>query len=136
MDTLFTLHSHMRHLIFLLGAIAFVVSLIAFIRKTDITGITKVAIKTYVWVLTLQVLVGIIQLIVRWDTYGEGLRHRLEHAFIMLIVLGIAHMSGKFMRRPSPIGPRNTMFMMAATIILIVLGIMLLPTGPALLGMG
>ena len=94
------------------------------------------AIKTYVWVLTLQVLVGIIQLIARWDMYGEGLRHRLEHGFIMLIVLGIAHMSGRFMRMPAPIGPRNTMFMMAATIILIVLGIMLLPTGPALLGMG
>lgn len=136
MDTLFTLHSHMRHLIFLLGAFAFIVSLVSFMRKAEFASWMKISIKVYVYVLTLQALVGIVQLIVRWDTFGDGLRHRLEHTALMVVVVGIAHMSGKYLRMPAPVGPRNTMFMMAATIVLVILGIALLPTGRALLGMG
>ncbi len=136
MELITTLHSHMRHLIFLMAILSFLVALITTLRKADFAGWMRVLIKVYVWLITLQFVFGVIQLISRWSDFGDGLRLRLEHAFIMFIVLGILHYGMKFVRMASPKGPRNTTFVMAASIILIVLGISILPNGMKLLGMG
>ena len=136
MDTLLTLHSHMRHLVFLLGGIATILALVTFLRKSSFAPWMKVAIKGYVYLVTVQVAIGLIHLFGRWSTSGVELRHRLEHAFVMLVMLGIAHYGMKFFRTPSPMGPRNMFLVMLTTLILIVLGIMILPTGRVLLGMG
>ena len=136
MELLTTLHSHMRHLIFLLAMLSFLSALITTVRRVDFDGWMKFIIKFYVYVVTLQAVIGIIQLITRWSDFGDGLRHRLEHAFIMIVAVGILHYGMKFVRMAAPKGPRNTTFVMAASIILILLGISILPNGMRLLGIG
>ncbi len=135
MDFLATMHSHMRHLIFTLGVLSFVFSLFTFLRKAQPAKWEKILVKTYVYVLTLQFLLGLIQLLYRWSDYGDMLRVRLEHGFIMLVAVGIGHWGLKFVRKGGAMGTRNTMLVVAATIILIVLGILILPNGRALLAL-
>ena len=134
MDFLLTLHSHLRHLIFLMGGIATILALITFLRKGVFTSWMRMAIKSYVYLLTLQVVIGLIHLFGRWSTSGVELRHRLEHAFLMLVMVGVAHYGLKYLRTPGPLGPRNVFLVMLTTLILIVLGIAILPTGRVLLG--
>lgn len=136
MDFLLTLHSHMRHLIFLMGGIATVLALVTFLRKGAFAPWMRITIKGYVYLLTLQVVIGLIHLFGRWSTSGVELRHRLEHAFLMLVMVGVAHYGMKYFRTPGPLGSRNIFLVMLTTLILIVLGIMILPTGRILLGMG
>ena len=62
MDFLLTLHSHLRHLIFLMGGIATILALITFLRKGVFTSWMRIAIKSYVYLLTLQVVIGLIDL--------------------------------------------------------------------------
>ena len=135
MDFLLTMHSHMRHLVLTLGVLAFLFSLITFLRRKHPARWERVLVKSYVYVITLQMILGLIQLIGRWSDYGEMLRLHLEHGFIMLVAVGLGHYGLKFLRAPAPIGARNTMFVIAATLILIVLGILLQPNGRRLLGL-
>ncbi len=136
MDFLLTLHSHMRHLVFLLGGIAAILALVTFVRNGSFASWMRITIKGYVYLLTVQVVIGLIHLIGRWSTSGVDLRHRLEHAFIMLVMVGVAHYGMKYFRTPGPLGPRNIFLVLLTTLILIVLGISILPTGRVLLGIG
>ena len=135
MDFISTFHSHMRHLILLLGVVSPILAAIFFFTKKEIAGWAKMFIRIYVYVVTVQVLMGIIQLIYYWSEFGDGMRHRLEHAGIMLVTLGVAHWGMKFLKAPAPAGPRNTFIVLVAVIVLIVLGILLLPQGRTLLGL-
>jgi hypothetical protein len=130
------IHSHMRHLVFLLGALAFIIPLIAHLRKTEIPSWGKLLVRVYVITITIQLAIGLYNLYVVWNLPEGALRYRMEHAVIMLAAVGIGHYAGKFLKMPAPVGPRNTMIMMAGTVILIILGILMLPQGARLLGMG
>lgn len=128
-----TLHSHMRHLIFLLGFLSLVVTAVFFFKRVDLPKWTKVLVRGYGLVLTIQFLIGIVNLISQWGVPEGSTRYRMEHAAIMLTAVGIVHFANKYMRLPAPLGPRNTMILMAGTIVLIVLGILMLPQGASLL---
>jgi hypothetical protein len=60
----------------------------------------------------------------------------LEHAAIMLAVVGITHWGMKFAKRTDVLGARNTAFISAGVFIMLILGILLLPQGARLLGFG
>jgi hypothetical protein len=137
MDVAFltTLHSHNRHLVFLTAAIAILLALVALIRKRPLGAPARWAARTYSLVLTLQFLVGLIVLIGRWDDFADGLRHRLEHAVIMLVAVGLTHITGRFAKLPPPVATRNTLLTLLASLILVVLGIWILPQGAAILGL-
>jgi hypothetical protein len=129
------LHSHMRHLVLFFGALAFIIPLIAHLRKTEIPAWGKLTIRLFVIVISLQFLLGIVQLIQLWNQPDGALRYRLEHAVIMVTAVGIAHYASKYLRMPRPVGPRNTMIMMGGVVVLTVLGILMLPQGRKLFGL-
>ena len=135
MDFISTFHSHMRHLILLMGVVSPILAGIFFARKKEIAGWAKMFIRIYVYVLTIQALMGIIQLIYFWSEFEGPMRHRFEHAGIMLVTLGVAHWGMKFMKAPAPAGPRNTLIVTVAVLVLVLLGILLLPQGRTLLGL-
>lgn len=133
MDIIFKLHSEMRWLILGLAVVTIVKLLISLFGKRSLDKTDNILVRTFAIVLSLQLLLGLMQFVIRWDDYsGEGLRHRLEHAFLMLIALTLAHMSRRFRNALPPIAVRNTLFMIVASVLLIVLGIMILPEARAL----
>lgn len=112
----------MEHLIYLLAALAVVFPLVDTIRKAPLGKLSVWTVRAYLVGVTLQLVLGLLQLVMRWSDFGDGLRYRLEHALIMIVAVGIVHMAPRFMRRGDVIGSRNTTFMMVASIALIVLG--------------
>jgi hypothetical protein len=125
MDTLIVLHSHMRHLVMLLAALAVVLPGVAALRRVALSKIDVLAVRLFAGVVTLQWLLGLIQLVMRWSDLGDGLRTRLEHAALMTVVVGLVHMSGRWIKAPADVGPRNITFFMLACLLLIQLGIAL-----------
>lgn len=137
MDLLTTIHSHDRWIIFLLGAAAFIVSLAAFLGKRALSKAALLTIRIYALMMTLQFVIGLVQLIGRWDDAGVMLRHRLEHAFCMLLALAVLHMRGKWSKGPDVVTARNMMLVVLTSIILVVLGITVvsMPKGVNIFGM-
>lgn len=123
MDMLSVIHSHNRWLIFAFGLLSLLATLPAFFGKKPLSSAALLIMRIYVWIVTLQFVIGVVQLIARWDDAGSMLRHRLEHAFCMLLVLGVLHMRKRWMKGPDPVIARNAMLVMLTSIILIVLGI-------------
>lgn len=138
MDTTFltTLHSHSRNLVFLTAVIAIVLALVAWLRTKPVNKSLRLSACIYSIVATVQLLIGIVLLVLRWNDFGDGLRHRLEHAFLMLVAVGLTHMVGRFASAPVPIGARNTFFTLTASLLIILLGVWILPQGAAILGLG
>jgi len=122
MELIVTIHRSMEHLIYLLAALAVVFPLIDTIRKAPLGKLSVWTVRAYLVGVTLQLVLGLLQLAMRWSDFGDGLRYRLEHALLMIVAVGIVHMAPRFMRRGDAIGSRNTTFMMVASIALIVLG--------------
>jgi hypothetical protein len=122
MELIVTIHRSMEHLIYLLAALAVVFPLIDTIRKAPLGKLSVWTVRAYLVGVTLQLVLGLLQLVMRWSDFGDGLRYRLEHALLMIVAVGIVHMAPRFMRRGDVIGSRNTTFMMIASIALIVLG--------------
>ena len=122
MELIVTIHRSMEHLIYLLAALAVVFPLIDTIRKAPLSKLSVWTVRAYLVGVTLQLVLGLLQLAMRWSDFGDGLRYRLEHALLMIVAVGIVHMAPRFMRRGDAIGSRNTTFMMVASIALIVLG--------------
>ncbi|CAN5565735.1 hypothetical protein BH10BAC6_BH10BAC6_10080 [soil metagenome] len=137
MDILTTIHSHDRWIIFLLGAAAFVFCLAAFLAKKALSRTALLVVRLYTLMMTFQFVIGVVQLIGRWDDAGVMLRHRLEHAFCMLLALTVLHMRGKW-SKGTPVGTsRNMMLVVLTSIILVVLGITVvtMPKGVNVFGM-
>lgn len=126
METLFYFHTKVHHGIYLLSIVSVVVALIATVRKQAITGIGLWIIRIYSIVLTLQVTVGLLQLFMRWNDLGDGLRHRLEHGTLMLVALTMVHLTPRFIRRGDSVGTRNTLLMLVGSLALILLGVSLI----------
>jgi hypothetical protein len=122
METIILTHRWMEHFIYLLAGLAVIFTLIDVIRKKSLSTPAIWAVRIYSIVLTLQFLIGLIQLILRWSDFGDGLRYRIEHATIMLLALTSVHLAPRYMKLADTKGARNTMFLMVGSIILIVLG--------------
>jgi len=137
MDILTTIHSHDRWIIFLLGAAAFVFCLAAFLGKKALSKTAFFVLRLYVLTMTLQFVIGLVLLIGRWDDAGVMLRHRLEHAFCMLLALTVLHMRGKWSKGSPFATARNMMLVVLTSIILVVLGITVvsMPKGVNIFGM-
>ena len=137
MDLLATIHSHDRWIIFLLGIVAFVLCLAAFLGKRALSKSALLSVRLYTLMMTFQFVIGIVQLIGRWDDAGIMLRHRLEHAFCMLLALTVLHMRGKWSKGSAVGTARNMMLVVLTSIILVVLGITVvsMPKGVNIFGM-
>ena len=135
MDFIWSFHSYMRFAILLMGVISVILSGYYAIQRALMPQGAKTFIKAYVYVLTFQVAIGILQLLVMWNEYQGALRHRLEHATIMIVTLGVAHYGLKFLRSTAPSAPRNAAIVMAGILVLILCGILLLPQGLKVLGL-
>lgn len=136
MEMLITLHSHMRWLVLLTAVLAIAAVAASWLRQRSPNGFTLLLVRIYGLAVTLQLLLGVTQLAWRWNDFGDGLRHRLEHAVMMIVAVGLVHMTARWRTAPAAIAGRNTTIMLVGSLIVILLGIMILPQGRFLLGMG
>jgi hypothetical protein len=125
METLILFHAHMQNVLLVLASLATLLPIMAFLRKQELNAVTKIVIRSYAIVITVQMLVGLTQLILRWSDLGEGTRQRLEHGALMLLAVALVHIGQKYLRIPAPLGPRNTALMMAGSLVIMVLGILM-----------
>ena len=123
METLVFLHSKLHHSIYLLAALSLVFPLMALVKKTPVSSLGMGLIRTYSIVITVQLLIGLTQLIMRWSDFGDGLRYRLEHATLMILAVGLVHMTPRFLKRGDTVGTRNTVIMLVGSLALILLGV-------------
>ncbi|MFM8770881.1 MAG: hypothetical protein ACKOE4_02495 [Candidatus Kapaibacterium sp.] len=126
METLFTLHTKMHHGLYLLSGLSVAVALVALLRKQLITALGLWIIRIYSIVLTLQVTVGLLQLAMRWNDLGDGLRYRLEHGTLMLVALTLVHLTPRFIRKGDSTGTRNTLLLLVGSLALLLLGVSLI----------
>mgnify|MGYP000558695528 CR=1 FL=1 len=132
MDIIFKLHSEMRWLVLGLAIITIIKLLVSMFGKRALDKTDNTLVRVYVIVLTLQMVLGLMQFVIGWADYaGDALRHRLEHAFCMILAVALAHISLRYRDRIPPLAVRNTLFMILASLLMIVLGIMILPEARA-----
>ncbi|MCX6140788.1 MAG: hypothetical protein NTX15_08175 [Candidatus Kapabacteria bacterium] len=128
MEIISLLHAKMLHLLYLLAALSILFPLINTVRKQQLNAVSIWTVRVYMVAISIQLVLGIVQLVSKWSDLGDGLRFRLEHAFIMLLAVACVHVTPRFIKRRDAIGARNTTFVMIASLALIILGATLIKT--------
>lgn len=128
MDFLYTLHSHNRWLVFLAAIVALVVLCSTWLRGTEYGKGNRIVVHIFNALMVVQGTIGVILLI----NLGI-LRHRLEHALVMFLAIGVVHMSARWKSSPGPLRARNTAITIAISLVLVLVGILTLPQRALLL---
>lgn len=129
MDILFMAHSGLRWLIFLVAVIAIIKYLAGWLMGGQFKGMDRGLMAGFSGLMDLQVTLGIIFLL--WSGFtGAGFpRYRIEHGLIMILASVVAHLSVRWRNEVDPIRFRNNLFLIVASIVLVLIGIAVLPGG-------
>lgn len=122
MELINQIHASAEHVLYLLAGLSILFPLVDFLRKKPVSKTSMWVVRAYIITATLQLALGVTQLAVRWSDLGDGLRYRLEHAAIMIVAVVCLHFAPRFMKRRDYVGSRTTMFLMIASLALIILG--------------
>lgn len=128
MEILLTIHSIVRWLIVVVGLIALVKFLIGWLGKRSFQPMDRGLMSGFVGLIDLQVLLGVILFIMYWLDAGL-VRFRAEHAFTMILVVVLAHLSARWRNAPDATRFRNYAFIIIGVFILVFAGIAVLPQG-------
>lgn len=129
MNILLEIHSIVRWLIVLVGAIAFIKFLIGWLSNMTFKPMDRGLISGFVGLLDLQLLLGLILFVL--GILDAGLvRFRAEHGFVMLLAIVLAHVASARWRQASDLVRfRNYALTILVIFGLIFAGIMPLPQG-------
>jgi len=128
MGILHIIHSHSRWLVALISIIVLVKYLIGWIGNQKYSKLDQILNKIYLGFIDLQVTLGLIYLL--WSGFsGAGFpRYRLEHGFMMIVALLIAHLIIKrWNSSPDSIRFRNQFLTILFVSIIIYFGVVSLP---------
>ena len=129
MDILLTIHSWLRWPIVLVAILAIVKFIVGWLGNRIYERMDHGLMTGFRGLLDLQVTLGIIYLL--WSGFsGTGFPlYRLAHGLIMIIAAGVAHMSMRWKTVGDATRFRNNLFLVAGSLILILIGISILPRG-------
>lgn len=129
MNILFMAHSGLRWLVLLVALIAIVKFLLGWLTRSSFKGMDRGLMAGYSGLLDLQSALGIILLL--WNGFaGAGFpRYRLEHGLIMIVAAVVAHLSSRWKNAEDAIRFRNNLFLIVASLVLVLIGIAVLPGG-------
>ena len=127
MNILLMIHSILRWVILLVAAIAIVVFLVSWLRRSHLQGVDRGLMSGFSGLMDLQATIGIILLI--WGGLG-GLgfpAYRIEHGFIMILAAVVAHLSVRWKNADEPLRYRNYFLIILGSLFLVLVGISVLP---------
>ena len=129
MNILLTAHSGLRWLVLLIALIAIIKFLLGWLTRSPFKGMDRGLMSGYSGLLDLQSVLGIIFLL--WNGFtGAGFpRYRLEHGLIMIVAAGVAHLSSRWKNAEDAVRFRNNLFLIVASLVLVLIGIAILPGG-------
>ena len=129
MNILLMLHSGLRWIILLVAVIALIKFLVGWLRRSQFAGMDRGLMAGFSGLMDLQATLGIILLL--WGGFaGMGFpRYRLEHGLIMVLAAVVAHLSARWKNAEDTVRFRNYLFLILASLALVVIGILVLPGG-------
>jgi hypothetical protein len=129
MSILLVAHSWLRWLILLIAILAIVKFLAGWLRASTYQGMDRGLMSAFSGLMDLQATMGIILLL--WNGFaGTGFPlYRIAHGLIMIFAAVLAHMSGRWKNADSATRFRNNLFLIAGSLILVLIGIAILPGG-------
>ena len=129
MNILLMAHSGLRWLVLLIALIAIIKFLLGWLTRSPFKGMDRGLMSGYSGLLDLQSVLGIIFLL--WNGFtGAGFpRYRLEHGLIMIVAAGVAHVSSRWKNAEDAVRFRNNLFLIVASLVLVLIGIAILPGG-------
>lgn len=123
------IHSYLRWLIVLVGAVAIVRFAIGWLRAGGFKGMDRGLAAAFSGLIDLQALLGIV-LLVGLGLSGEGfLRVRFEHGGFMLAAAILAHLPARWKKAPDAVRFRNALLCILGALLLIYFGVARLPIG-------
>jgi hypothetical protein len=130
MGFLLMFHSILRWIIVLVAVIAIVKFALGWLRGMEFKGMDRGLMSGFSGLMDLQVTLGIIFLL--WSGIGAGAgfpMYRIEHGITMIIAAVVAHLSARWKNADAATRFRNNLFVILASIVLVVVGISTLPGG-------
>ncbi|MFM8437198.1 MAG: hypothetical protein ACKOAX_01880 [Candidatus Kapaibacterium sp.] len=126
MDTLLVIHSHNRNLFVLLAVIAIVKLSWNILRTAEFAKSDMLILRIFSALMTLQFFIGLVLLYrvgttASWDM--AALRHQFEHAFTMILALGLSHMAPMARKADAPVRNGRALMYVAGTLLLIIVGV-------------
>ena len=129
MTLVLTLHSIVRWLTVLVAVAAIFKLALGWLGKQPFDKTTRALVGAFGGLMDTQLLLGLIFFF--WNGLsipgGLTLRHRLEHLTIMLVAVAITHLPAMWKKAPADRRQRNTLIAIAASLLLVLLGVALLP---------
>lgn len=131
MGILLVIHSYFRWVVLLIAVIAIVKFAMGWLRGGAFKGMDRGLAAGFSGSMDLQATLGIIVLLWLGFTDGGGgfPRHRLEHAFIMILAAVLGHLPARWKNAADSIRFRNTLFCIVGALLLIYIGVATLPGG-------
>ena len=129
MNILLMAHSGLRWLVLLVALVAIVKFLLGWLTRGSFKGMDRGLMAGYSGLLDLQSALGLIFLL--WNGFtGAGFpRYRLEHGLIMIVAAVVAHLSSRWKNAEDAVRFRNNLFLIVASLVLVLIGIAILPGG-------
>lgn len=127
MNILLMIHSILRWVILLVAAIAIVVFLVSWLRRSQLQGMDRGLMSGFSGLMDLQATIGIVLLV--WSGLaGLGFpRYRIEHGVIMVLAAVVAHLSARWKNADEPLRYRNYFLIILASLVMVLIGISVLP---------
>lgn len=125
-EFLFNLHSGIRWLVVAITVIALAKVLLGIVQKSKYDQLTFRIMIAFSGLITVQWVIGVILLLVLGDF---DVSYRWEHAVIMTIAIGVAHMHMRFKSMPGMIRFRSSLVIIVVVLALVYVGVARLPQG-------
>jgi hypothetical protein len=123
---LFTLHSIVRWVLVVVAVGAVIKFALGLIRKSEYSKLDNGLIAGFSGLMDLQVLLGLIYLIWSGVAFAGFPRYRLEHTFVMILAVVVAHLPARWKNKPGSVRYRNGLLALAGALVLVVIGVGLL----------
>ena len=130
MSILLMLHSIVRWVIVLVAVVAIVKLALGWLRGGAFKGMDRGLVAGFSGLMDLQATLGIVFLL--WNGLATEIgfpRHRIEHAFVMIIAAVVAHLPARWKSAADATRFRNSLLAIVVSLVLVYIGVATLPGG-------
>jgi uncharacterized membrane protein YphA (DoxX/SURF4 family) len=122
---LFYSHSGVRWLVVLITVIALVWMIVGLVQRRSFDQMARRIMLAFSALVTVQWLLGLVLFL----ALGLFTRYHWEHAAVMTVATGAAHMHQRWKNAPDTVRYRNSLIVVVVVLALVVVGVALLPQG-------